>query len=255
MLEALIFDVDGTLAETERDGHRVAFNCAFRDEGLDWQWGLEEYGRLLKITGGKERIGHYWSQRDPEHASDPSHTERIRTIHATKTRHYVALLEGGAIRLRPGVRRLIEAARSQGVRLAIATTTSPENVAALLRCALYPDALHWFEFIGAGDIVANKKPAPDIYQLALAQMGLATDECIAIEDSVPGFQAAQAAAIPTLVTTSCYFADASFSGALAVLDGLGEPSAPASGAALGRPWTGAVDIDTLQAWLNVRLTR
>ena len=248
MLRALIFDVDGTLAETERDGHRVAFNRAFRDAGLPWEWSVEEYGRLLAIPGGKERIAHDWSRRDPQGADDVPRARAIRAIHARKTKHYVALVEQGAVRLRDGISRLIAEARSQSVRLAIATTTSPENVEALLHCALHRDAPGWFEVIGAGDIVANKKPAPDIYRLVLSQLGLPAHECVAIEDSPAGLQAGLAAMIPTLVTTGVYCTDANFSGALGVLDGLGEQELPASGTILGQAWSGVVDMSLLDSW-------
>jgi len=166
-LQALIFDVDGTLADTERDGHRVAFNRAFSEAGLDWDWSIELYGKLLEVTGGKERMQFYLDRFRPDFNRPVNVKQLIADLHAAKTRNYTKLLAEGAIPLRPGVRRLLENAREQGMRLAIATTTTPANVTALLEHALAPGSLSWFEVIAAGDIVPAKKPAPDIYFYAL----------------------------------------------------------------------------------------
>lgn len=226
-LTALIFDVDGTLADTERDGHRVAFNRAFAEAGLDWEWSVGRYGALLAVTGGKERIGHYIDQFRPELRSQtPDLDGFIARLHAAKTRHYLAMLEGGAIPLRPGVRRFLTEARSAGVRLAIATTTSPENVTALLRHSLAPDASDWFEVIAAGDIVAAKKPAPDIYTEALDRLGLDSGACLAFEDSRNGLLAAHGAGLATVVSVNDYTRGEDFAGAALVVDGFGEPDAP-----------------------------
>lgn len=228
-LQAIIFDVDGTLAETERDGHRPAFNRAFAEAGLDWHWDEELYGRLLTVTGGKERIRHYATHYAPPTAARPDFDDLVRRLHAAKTRHYVALVESGALPLRPGVRPLIAAARRAGVSLAIATTTSPENVDALLRATLGPAAPGWFAVIGAGDSVPAKKPAPDIYHWVLERLALPAAACLAIEDSAAGLQAARGAGIPTLVTVSEYTADHDFAGALLILRDLGQlaPGRPA----------------------------
>ncbi len=171
-LEALIFDVDGTLADTERDGHRIAFNRAFAEAGLDWGWSVELYGKLLSVTGGKERILHYIDRYRPEFRRPADLSKFVADLHAAKTRHYVRLLEEGGIPLRPGVKRLLGEARDAGLRLAIATTTTPENVTALLDANL-PRGASRFEVIGAGDIVPAKKPAPDIYDYVLRELGLA----------------------------------------------------------------------------------
>ena len=219
-LHALIFDVDGTLADTERDGHRVAFNLAFTEHGLDWNWDEDLYGELLTVTGGKERIRYFAERHAPDFIARPDFPALVATLHATKTEHYVRLVDSGQLPLRPGIARLIDAARASGVRLAIATTTTPENVAALLRAAIAPDAIDWFEVIGAGDIVPAKKPAPDIYNWVLERLGLAPDQCLALEDSENGLAASLGAGIPTLITENTYTRGQNFSGALAVLPDL-----------------------------------
>ena len=247
-LQALIFDVDGTLAETERDGHRLAFNRAFADSGLDWNWDVPTYGRLLAITGGKERMLHDWQQRDPEAASRPEAAALIADLHRRKTAHYVRLVAKGGIHLRPGVERLLCEARDAGLRLAIATTTTPDNVEALLRSALGPQGMDMFEVIGAGDAVPRKKPDPGIYTWVLERMSLRPEHCLAFEDSVNGLRAASAAGLRTVVTTGAYTRDEVFDDALAHLDGLGEPQSPAQGRASGVPWSGIVDLPTLRGW-------
>ena len=142
-LSALLFDVDGTLADTERDGHRIAFNAAFAEHGLDWHWDVARYGELLSITGGKERIRHFVSNYLPDYVPPQDFDDLVITLHRSKTAHYARLLEQGNIPLRPGVTRLLQEARDAGLRLAIATTTTPENVTALLRCSLAEDAENW----------------------------------------------------------------------------------------------------------------
>lgn len=230
LLQALIFDVDGTLADTERDGHRVAFNQAFADTGLDWEWSVERYGELLAITGGKERIQFYLNQDHPKFEAPASLQgnlqQMIASLHAAKTEHYKQLLSAGIIPLRTGVRRLLLAARQQGIRLAIATTTTPANVIALLQTTLAPDAPDWFEVIAAGDIVPAKKPAPDIYHHTLQAMSLNPQNCLAIEDSQAGLRSAQQAGLKTVVTVNDYTQAQDFSGAVLVLNHLGEPDRP-----------------------------
>lgn len=217
MLEALIFDVDGTLADTERDGHRPAFNAAFAEAGLTWHWDEALYGELLEVTGGKERIRFFCERHEPEFLQQEDVESRIKDLHAAKTRHYAELCARG-IPLRPGVEQLLREAHAAGLRLGIATTTTPENITALLA----PDLLALFEKVGAGDTVPNKKPAPDIYLWLLDKLGLPPEACLAIEDSANGLKSAVAARLPTVVTTSIYTAHDDFTGALSVLPDLGQ---------------------------------
>lgn len=222
-LKAFIFDVDGTLSDTERDGHRVAFNQAFEEYDLDWHWSVETYGELLEVTGGKERMKYYVDHfLDRDNIPDGIE-QKIPELHAAKTRHYTKLLSTGAIPLRPGVERLIDEARQRGYRLAIATTTTPENVTALLTHTLGEESIGWFEVIAAGDIVPAKKPGPDIYQYALKEMALSADECIAFEDSINGIKSSIGADLCTIITINDYTKDHDFTGACVVLDQMGEP--------------------------------
>ncbi len=227
-LSALLFDVDGTLADTERDGHRVAFNRAFAEAGLDWEWSEVLYGKLLAVTGGKERIRFYLDKFNSAFQRPAALDDFIAGLHRSKTRHYVQMLGEGMIPLRPGVRRLLLEAREAGMRMAVATTTTPENVSALLQNALAADAMEWFEVIAAGDVVPAKKPAPDIYCYAMEKMGLSPAECIAFEDSQNGIRSSLGAGLKTIVSINGYTADDDFSGAAIVLDHWGEPEQPFS---------------------------
>lgn len=225
-LRALIFDVDGTLADTERDGHRVAFNRAFARSGLNWDWSVELYGDLLAIAGGKERIRFYLDQYRPDF-EPPTHLDSfIADLHAIKTRYYQQLVAEGAIPLRRGVKRLLQEAREQRMRLAIATTAALPNVTALLEHTLGSDSPSWFEVIAAGDIVPAKKPAPDVYHYVLETMGLEARDCLVFEDSNHGFSASSQAGLKTVVTVNPYTQNQDFSGALLVLTDLGEPDQP-----------------------------
>lgn len=252
--QALIFDVDGTLSETERDGHRVAFNQAFRDVGLDWNWSVELYGRLLSVTGGKERIRHYLDRYRPDFKRPDDLDGFIADLHQAKTAHYTALVARGGIPLRPGVERLLKEARAAGWRLAIATTTTPQNVEALIQSTLPEGAMEWFEAVGAGDIVPQKKPAPDIYAWVLGRLGLAPGQVIVFEDSGPGVASATGAGISTiLVTLNDYTADHDFSGATAVFETLGEPTEAAVCRRGVPPSNGVIDLAFLRTLMPASL--
>lgn len=224
-LRALIFDVDGTLAETEKDGHRVAFNLAFAEKGLPWYWDVDLYGKLVEVGGGKERIRYYISHYQPSFTPDQPLEEFIKELHSLKSRYYRQILENHSLPLRIGVRRLIGEARGEGVKLAVASTASEENVTALLE-TLLPQEKEWFEVIAAGDMVANKKPSPDIYLLALEKLHLPPQQCLAIEDTQQGLKAAVAAGLKTVITVSQYSQGEDFEEAILVLNHLGEPDLP-----------------------------
>ncbi|WP_375158936.1 HAD family hydrolase [Bradyrhizobium sp. RDT46] len=215
---ALIFDVDGTLAETE-ELHRQAFNHAFARHGLDWRWDRAVYKELLRVTGGKERMRAYHA-RQP--IAPPLSDADIAALHRVKTAHYAELVETGCCRLRPGVIELLAAAKARGQRLAIATTTSHGNIDALLSQTLGARWAAEFDAIIAGDDVRHKKPAPDVYLETLARLQLGAADCIAIEDSANGLIAASRAGIPVLITRSMFFRDEDFSAARFVLDDLSE---------------------------------
>ncbi|MBX9894767.1 MAG: HAD family hydrolase [Nitrosomonas sp.] len=244
-LQAVLFDVDGTLADTEQDGHRIAFNAAFKQYDLDWNWDVDLYGDLLQVTGGKERIRHYIEKYAPALLDKNDLAEWIAGLHKTKTKYFESLMEAGNIPLRPGVARLIRELRHEKIKLAIATTTTMENVTALLKSTLGEESIGWFDIIGAGDIVPSKKPAPDIYHWVLTQLSLPAHQCIAIEDSENGLKSALAASLPTLITVSGYTRSQNFSGATTVVSDLGEPTRPFELISGSNPENGWVNYQVL----------
>ena len=168
-LKALIFDADGTLADTE-EVHRQAFNAAFLEHGLPWSWDLRRYAGLVAISGGKERIRSYIDSLGEPAPEKARLQDQVPAVHRAKTRLYAGLIAGGKARLRPGVTRLMQEAREAGIRLAIASGTTPANVEALIAATLGGEARHWFDAIACGDRAPNPKPAPDVYHLALAML-------------------------------------------------------------------------------------
>jgi len=237
-LAALLFDVDGTLADTE-EIHRQAFNAAFSNAGLDWSWDRDLYHKLLAVTGGRERIRYYLDSFRNDGTTQNVTDDFIAGLHKAKTVNYTGALARGDVPLLPGIERLMLEARSQGLRLAIVTTTTPANVTALLDHSFSRDTADWFDVIAAGSVVPNKKPAPDIYHYALERLGLPAGQCLAIEDSANGLRSALAADIDTLITVNRYTEDHDFTGAALVLDHLGEPGTPC------RVLAGAPDPDGL----------
>ena len=220
-LKAIIFDVDGTLANTE-EAHRQAFNYAFQQEGLSWDWSVELYTRLLKVTGGKERIRHYVNDFLNEEIAQ----DLVVKLHESKNERYQSLVKQKLIPLRAGIARIIDEAKKANIRIAIATTTSPGNVNNLVTATMGDDALDWFEVIAAADVVPIKKPKPDVYEYVLEKMNLKAQECIALEDSYNGVVAATCINIPTLITVNNYTEHEKFKGAMLVVDQLGDPDVP-----------------------------
>ena len=251
-MHALIFDVDGTLADTETV-HLQAFNAAFAEAGLDWFWDEALYTRLLKVAGGKERLLHYWHVADPEEADGTRVSEVIDAVHAIKTRHYAARVRDGGLPLRPGIARLIAEAQAAALPVAIATTTTPANLDALLQAPFGPAWRTRFAAICDAGTTRTKKPSPDVYFDVLRQLGLKGPDCVAFEDSANGLRAAHAAGVPTVVTPTAYTSQDDFGGALAVLPHLGEPHAPVP-SSVPNEQAGWVDLATLRQWHRQALT-
>jgi HAD superfamily hydrolase (TIGR01509 family) len=212
-LKAIIFDVDGTLSETE-EAHRQAFNTTFKEFDLPWVWSQELYGELLKTTGGKERMTEYLVN----HLNQPADQAKIAEIHKRKTAVYGELIASGAAALRPGIAALIEDAARNGVRVAVATTTNRPNVDRLAESCFGKAAGDIFEVIAAGDEVKNKKPASDVFDLAVSGLGLDPSECVGLEDSRNGLLSCIGAGVPCVVSPGVYTLGSDFSEAAAVID-------------------------------------
>ena len=224
-LQALIFDVDGTLADTE-GAHLAAFNQAFASAGLPWRWDESLYVSLLDVSGGKERMAHYlahYVNRNGALASGDSTTAiapDFNALHAVKTTVYTDQMRAGGLALRPGIEAILAAANQAGLRLAIATTTTESNIDALLRPRLGPDWSQRFEVIEHAGTAPRKKPDPQVYRQTLQPLGLTATECLAFEDSANGLQAALGASIATIITPNPFTAHHNFKGALRILPSL-----------------------------------
>ena len=216
-LKAVIFDQDGVIADTERDGHRVAFNRAFEQMGVDRTWSVDHYGELLKISGGKERL-----------RSEIPDDDTIKQLHKLKTDIFMQMLVNGEMDLRPGIARLVHDTHERGLKLAVCSTSNERSVNTLVRTLLGEDVHGWFDAILAGDVVTQKKPSPQIYKLALERLSLDPAECVVIEDSRNGLLAAKGADLPCVVTQNIYTANEDFSEAHLVADCLGDPGGPAA---------------------------
>ena len=245
MLRALIWDVDGTLAETERDGHRLAFNLAFEEYGLSWYWNEQRYGELLQVTGGRERLLFDMDTRDDSPAHGADRNELAAALHAGKNRHYARLVADGVVTLRAGVRELMQDCAQEGLPMAIATTTSRSNVEALLSAHFGGAGLRRFAAILCAEDAPAKKPDPLVYRLCLQRLGVSASEVVAREDSPAGVAACAALGVPVVVTRSHYFACDEVQGALAVGPGLGE----AHGWMPAAAWHGRIALEQIRAWL------
>jgi HAD superfamily hydrolase (TIGR01509 family) len=221
MLKALIFDVDGTLADTEM-AHLAAFNHAFAEAGLDWHWDVPLYTQLLEVSGGKERIHAYWKSRGdmPKEVGYGGITQTIAHLHEMKTAAYEQAVQSGHVQMRPGVLPLMRSAIDAGLHLAIATTTSPVNITQLLKQCIGPDWTSYFSVIEDASTAPRKKPDPSVYLQTLARLGLDAASCLAIEDSANGLRAATAAGLSTLITTNPFTEHHKFEGAIKVLPSL-----------------------------------
>jgi HAD superfamily hydrolase (TIGR01509 family) len=226
--KALIYDCDGVLGDTEQDGHLPAFNRMWRELGIPWQWSVEEYGRKLKIGGGKERMASLFSEPDflsafTPPADEQGRKELVAQWHKKKSAIYQEMIRNGAIPPRSGVKRLSEEALARGWTLAVASTSALDSVNAVLRRAMGDATAGRFSLVLAGDIVKAKKPAPDIYLLAAERLGVTAEECVVVEDSQNGLEAATAAHMKCVVTVSGYTREENFSTAQIVLSALGDP--------------------------------
>lgn len=256
-LRAILFDVDGTLADTEALGHRPAYNRAFRELGLQFRWGPKLYRKLLKQPGGRERLKHFFVEYHPplgEHQAeaDANMDAWVSRVHETKSRFFKRYMRHGRIPLRAGIARIMREARQAGLQLAIVTNASRKTLYPVLRYSMGPELAAEVAVIASGEEVHNKKPAPDLYRLAMQRLGIMPDECVALEDSEMGLEAACAAGVSAVVTVNADTRAQDFSEAALVVSSLGEPGAPTRvihGHLAGRPW---VTLETLRQICDTR---
>lgn len=220
-MEALIFDCDGVLVDTERDGHRIAFNMAFANKGIDVVWSIEEYKKLLKVAGGKERMKYYFDENGwPAQFTDQE--ELIFSLHKQKTQFFMQLIESGALPLRPGIKRIVDEAIVHNLKLAVCSTSNEKSVRLIVKLLLGKKRASNFQAILAGDIVTRKKPDPEIYNLCIEKLNINPQDCMVIEDSRNGLIAAKAANFNCLITTNAYTADEDFTEADILVNELGD---------------------------------
>lgn len=245
---AIVFDVDGTLVDSERDGHRVAFNRAFEEFGLPLRWDVDHYGQLLTITGGQRRLR---ADFDRVGIPEPERSELVPRVHARKTEIFREMAAGGRFAARPGVERLLRDLEAAGVRLGVATTGTRSWVAALLDRLFGPGR---FEVVITGDEAPDRKPDPSAYHMAMERMGVTSAEAVSVEDSHNGLVAAGAAGLPCVVVVNGYTRGQDLTGADLVLDGFGDPGEPAGVLhdphALRPP--GYLDVPTMQRLHAIR---
>jgi len=231
-VSTLVFDCDGVLADTERYGHLPAFNQTFREFGLPVEWSVEEYGRRLKIGGGKERMASLLTPEFVAEAGLPTDPDEqaaeIAKWHKRKTAIYTEMVADGKLPPRPGIRRVITAAGDAGWKLGVASTSAEASVHAILEYAVGRERADRFDVFLAGDCVPKKKPAPDIYLLALERLGVPPGEVLVVEDSRNGLLAAVAAGLRCLVTVNGYTEAEDSSEAILVVGSLGDPGGEAT---------------------------
>lgn len=254
-LQAILFDVDGTLADTEGDGHRKAYNLAFHQLGLTFRWGPRLYRKLLAQPGGRERLNHYLNHYQPElgaHAKSAAEKPQawVARVHDLKSRHYRRIVRSGQVPLRAGVARLMREAHDRGLLIGVVTNASRASLKPLFQYSLGSELTALLDTIVSGEDVFRKKPAPDLYQAALKNLRLQPDQCLAVEDSAMGLKSATAAGIATLIAYNGDTENQDFSAALLVLDSLGDPGSPAQvrrGALSANPWVSVPDLQRLFA--------
>ncbi|XP_047328467.1 CBBY-like protein [Impatiens glandulifera] len=222
---ALLFDCDGVLVDTEKDGHRISFNDTFAERELGVTWDVDLYGELLKIGGGKERMTAYFNKTSWPDKAPKDETERkefIASLHKRKTELFMVLIEKKLLPLRPGVAKLVDQALTKGVKVAVCSTSNEKAVSAIVSFLLGPERAEKIQ-IFAGDVVPRKKPDPAIYILAASTLGVEPSSCVVVEDSAIGLAAAKSAGMKCIVTKSGYTADEDFENADAVFDFIGDP--------------------------------
>ncbi|HEX4895668.1 MAG TPA: HAD-IA family hydrolase [Solimonas sp.] len=250
-LQAILFDVDGTLADTEALGHRPAYNRAFRKLGLGFRWGPKLYRKLLKQPGGRERLKYYVQHYQPELGAESEEVQRnldgwVAKVHELKSHYFKRFMRHGRVPLRPGIARLMREARARGLKIGIVTNASLKTLKPVLRYSMGPELAAEIAVIASGEEVKHKKPAPDLYLLALQRLGVAAHECVALEDSEMGLEAAAGAGIRAVVTVNSDTLEQDFAEAALVVSSLGEPGAPMrvlKGEHQGLPW---ITIDSLR---------